>query len=417
MKLRRTVLLALAVLIPVGAVWFWQWHDYRRNAETHRLAHESLAASILAAAGGSCYRHCRGRGLDPVAVAETFEEVRQEVGSTWLALVNTQGEVVAQAGTPQVGGSGATQVTRLERPFQWPERGGRGRGGHGDGGALVAVQPLTLVLEHPTTNLDGALADALQRFVITALALSLAALLLVLVFALRLRSLGLRASLEASRERVRGLEFLRRLAAGLVHETKNPLGVVRGFAERLTRDRLDEPAVQSSAAAILAETDRTVARLDEFLLLSRPSEIKRERFALAPFLEELAQLVGPDLEARDAAIEIDAPELEIEADREQARRLFLNLLLNASQALESGGRITLRARQEDQVLRIAVEDDGRGVPPEIRDTLFEPYVSSRMQGTGLGLSIAQRIALDHGWQLRYAPRDGGGSRFVVEIPG
>ena len=76
----------------------------------------------------------------------------------------------------------------------------------------------------------------------------------------------MRASLEASRERVRGLEFLRRLAAGLVHETKNPLGVVRGFAERLTRDRLDEPAVQSSAAAILAETDRTVARLDEYLI-------------------------------------------------------------------------------------------------------------------------------------------------------
>jgi signal transduction histidine kinase len=267
-------------------------------------------------------------------------------------------------------------------------------------------------MEYPRDRLDAALSDEWQRMLQVGIGVSAAIALAVLAMGLRLRGAALRENLAASREQVRALDYLARLGAGLVHETKNPLGVVRGFGERLERVDLPEEERRNAARAILSETDRAVARLDEFLLLSRPSEIRRESCDLEGLVAEVAMLLDPDLHTKGATLDVGGVTGTVSADREQIRRLLLNLLLNAVAAIGEHGRVEVRTEAREGGLRVVVEDDGAGVPEEIRESLFEPYVTGRSGGTGLGLSIARRIALDHGWRLGHA----GGSRFVLEIP-
>ena len=220
----------------------------------------------------------------------------------------------------------------------------------------------------------------------------------------------LEASLETSRERVRALEYLGRIGAGLAHETRNPLSVVRGHAQRMREKAEDEPAVRRAAAAIEEETDRTLARLDEFLMLSRPAPLRSERLDLRELLDGLAELLVPDLESKHALLEVRGGPVTVNADRDQTRRLFLNLLLNAVQAIGDGGRIVAAI----EATRVRILDDGPGVPEEIRESLFEPYVSGRVGGTGLGLALARQVAGAHGWTLRHEAGETG-AILIVEM--
>jgi signal transduction histidine kinase len=271
-------------------------------------------------------------------------------------------------------------------------------------------------MEYPRDRLEAELADEWQRMLQVGVGVTAAFLLAVLAVGMRLRAAALRERLAASREQLRALAYLGRLGAGLVHETKNPLGVVRGFAERLDTVDLPEPERRKAVRAIISETDRAVSRLDEFLLLSRPSELRKTEVDLAGLCAELAELLGPDLDARGAGLELASVSGVLTADREQVRRLLMNLLLNAVAALDDGGRVEVRTEPSRAGTRLLIEDNGRGVPAELRESIFEPYVTGRSGGTGLGLSIARRIALDHEWRLSYEPREGGGSRFALEIP-
>jgi len=275
---------------------------------------------------------------------------------------------------------------------------------------------VTLTLLLSPEILAQKLAQRRTRFIVTTSVLSLAILLFGGVFWMRTRSLKLRGALEEGRRKLQSLESLRRLGAGLVHETKNPLGVVRGFAERISRTPLEPDKLASTARAIIDETDRTVARLDEFLLFSRPAELRRTALDVRALFDELATLLDADLETADAELVIECCGAQIDADHDQIRRLFLNLLLNAIQAVEPGGRITVSCRKGEDALLLTVEDDGAGVPEALYSTLFEPYVSDRKGGTGLGLSIASRIAVDHGFELRHEPVQPHGTRMILEVP-
>ena len=418
MTFPRIAIRVLLIAVPLLGAWVWQWQEYRGQQAEHRRENTQFAQAILAAVEGVAMRNCRGGGFDSQELASTFEEMRARVGSQWVALEDGSGRILAEAGARPTspGEEGAHDI--LRQPFDPPRPRGRGRGqwSRRSGVLPLPKSPMTLVLAHPRQALEEKLATDLRRFLLTATALSLCIVLASVLLLLRARALEVRSRLATSREKVRSLEFLSRLGAGLVHETKNPLGIVRGFAERLTQEDCDGVCVKRSAASIVAETDRTVARLDEFLLLSRPSAVRKRPFELQPFLEELAELVGPDLEQKKASISTPKTQAIIEGDREQARRLFLNLLLNASQALGDEGSLTIRCHQSADRLEIAVEDDGAGVPHEIRDSLFQPYVSARVGGTGLGLAIAKRIATDQGWDIRYEALPAGGSRFLVSLP-
>lgn len=413
---------SLVALLAVGA---WQVDDFRDQRDEHLLDHQRRGSALLAAVEGLANREFRGGRYDPAALAVTLDEARATFDLEWVSIALPGGELLGSTG-PRPEASLPHFVFEHDFEPLRPRRAGRGpRWGPGESEQTLAAGPVALTLILSPAVLDAKLAEGRARFLVSTSALGLVILLFGGVFWMRTRSLELRGDLEAGRRQLASLESLRRLGAGLVHETKNPLGVVRGFAERIARTPLEPDQLAQTARAIIDETDRTVARLDEFLLYSRPAQLRRTRLDVCALFEELALLLEADLESAGAELTIECEGAQLDADHDQLRRLFLNLLLNALQAVgsddtgdtgDTGGHITLACRPARGSLVLSVEDDGCGVPEALHTTLFEPYVTQREGGTGLGLSIAARIATDHGFRLRHEPRQPRGTRMLLEVP-
>ena len=132
---------------------------------------------------------------------------------------------------------------------------------------------------------------------------------------------------------------LSQAAAGLAHETRNPLGLIRGWTQRLAEIGVNSGDGRQHAQAVIEECDRVTARINQFLAFARPSEPKSERFDLARLVEELAALLEPDLDAKQLTLSRMAAGSEILADREMLRQALFNLLQNAIQAAPVGGTV------------------------------------------------------------------------------
>lgn len=422
----------MASLLAIVAVSSWQYAEHQEQQAERLHDHQHHGQVLLAACDGVAARECRGGRYDPVSLDKSLQDVLEVFELDWLSLSNDDGTWSASAGHLPPDGD---KLYRFEKAFEplRPIHVGRGPGagqgagqgaGPGSGPGTSSERTLmpldatfTLALVTSSTSLKHNLAADRTRFLATTATLILTIALLAGVFWTRNRTFAMAAKLAAGQREVESLEVLRRLGAGLVHETKNPLGVVRGFADRIARQPLQPEQLAEAARAILDETDRTVARLDEFLLFSRPAHLRRETVSVQALYGELAVLLDPDIETAGAELVVACEDAQISADRDQLRRLLINLMLNAIRALSSGGRLVLGCEpQRDGGLTLTVTDDGSGVPEELRHTLFEPYVSGREGGSGLGLAIASRIAIDHGFTLSYRPVDPQGTCMMLEVP-
>lgn len=229
------------------------------------------------------------------------------------------------------------------------------------------------------------------------------------------RGVALRSSLALAEEQNRYLREMNLAASGLAHETKNPLNALRIAAQTLADATPSSPHWKEKVKLIADEADRLDSRINEWLAFSRPREAKPEPVPLDSLFKDLRTVVSLDAEEQKAHLDLRHGDAVVRADREMLRQLLFNVLLNGVQALEDGGhlQVSVEAQGEGSV-RIVVEDDGSGVPPENRDRLFAPYFTTRPHGSGLGLAICRRIALAHGWGLRYEPRVPRGSMFVLD---
>jgi signal transduction histidine kinase len=213
----------------------------------------------------------------------------------------------------------------------------------------------------------------------------------------------------------RHLRDLGQAAAGLAHETRNPLGLIRGWTQRMAESGADSCDGRQQARAVMEECDRLTARINQFLAFARPSDPKLERFDPAGVIDELAVLLEPDLSAKQVTLSRMAAGMTILADREMLRQALFNLLQNAVQACPEKACVeTAAVRAREGQVRIEVRDRGPGVPGDDVEKLFTPYFTTRVGGTGLGLAIVRRIAAAHGWGVGYAPRPGGGATFWLD---
>jgi signal transduction histidine kinase len=203
-------------------------------------------------------------------------------------------------------------------------------------------------------------------------------------------------------------------AAGLAHETRNPLNIIRGLAHMISR-RPETPAeVQNKSREIIDEADKVAAQLNEFINYSRPREVRRSILPLAPVIAEVVRALSYDVEEKHLKVHISSEQLQVEADEQLLRQALFNLLLNAIQAVDASGEIQIivqRRGPSEAVLDI--RDNGPGVPPERRTEIFKPYVTSQKQGTGLGLAVVQQIVLAHGWDIQCLPNDPSGALFRI----
>lgn len=207
---------------------------------------------------------------------------------------------------------------------------------------------------------------------------------------------------------------------GFAHEVKNPLAAISGAAQ-LLQLRARDARERDLAQLILSESGRLAALADK--LLGTRSELATRAVNVHAMLERAAQMLG--VERPDIAVVRDYdPSLPaLQGDPDRLLQILLNLARNAVEA--NARRIVLRSRAEAGVrdangrtipaLRIEIEDDGDGVPPEIETTLFEPMVSGRADGSGLGLALSREIAREHGGELSWRRR-GDGSCFVLLLP-
>jgi signal transduction histidine kinase len=203
-------------------------------------------------------------------------------------------------------------------------------------------------------------------------------------------------------------------AAGLAHETRNPLNIVRGLAQMLSKQQ-DVPAeIRDKSLEIINETDRVTAQLNEFINYSRPREVRRTATNLNSIVAEVVRALNYDLEEKKVQLQVLADPLIIEADEQLLRQALFNLVLNAVQAVPANGEIRVRAgKNENAEVFVEIADNGPGVAPEHRSEIFKPYFTTNQKGTGLGLAVVQQIVLAHGWEIECLENQPSGATFRV----
>ncbi len=215
----------------------------------------------------------------------------------------------------------------------------------------------------------------------------------------------------------------RAVIRGLAHEIKNPLGGLRGAAQLLDRE-LPDRGHREYTRIIIHEADRLRKLVDRMMGSYQP--IRTKRVNIHQVLDHVRKLVQVEKQEGLSIRQDYDPSLpELEGDREQLVQALLNIVRNAAEAMNGNGNISLRTRVKRfvkignvlhrRVIRVDIEDDGPGVPNELREQIFYPMVTGRTEGTGLGLSIAQDIIGRHGGLIEFASVPGH-TRFTVYLP-
>lgn len=382
----------------------------------------SLAAGIRAQSRMGRYR--------PERLSAIFEEVGAGPGVLGLRLEGPSGGLLASAGPnpafetprqPGVGWHGEYMTASTDVRFtgrRGPPEEGRGRRGwytHDD-----ALE------EHPWDEEDYRLAVALDTRpmqteirrsavgrLIIALALAAAAALGAVLAANRLRQRDLRAELALARERSAHLERLAQLGAGLAHETKNPLGVVRGLAQSIVDTPGTQADVKRMASDIVDEADRTVRQISTFMKLARPEPPAPGTIDLDVFFEAFLPLLRTEAAGTSVTVDYEPAGVTVLADEALLRRALLNLVSNAVRACGDRGQVTIAAGQREGTTVLTVTDTGRGIPAENLERVTEPYFTTEADGHGLGLAIVQEIADAHGWLIEFESAQGAGTRVTL----
>ena len=210
------------------------------------------------------------------------------------------------------------------------------------------------------------------------------------------------------------------LSADVAHEMNNALTLLIGWLELLRMDREDDPVVQRTVEVLMGEANR-MARLTRNLLeVARDNGEVVHPLDMRTLLTEVLTLVGYEMQSSniDLQSELQSELPYVTGSSGRIKQAVLNLLINARQAMPSGGRVTVSAASDDDGnLRLAVEDTGPGVSADIREDIFSPYFTTKSDGTGLGLHVTKRIAEDYGGRLELESQASKGARFVLLLPG
>ncbi len=393
---------------------------------------EALGQRLLAVAGTAAYLVEGDRlgdwsfdpepGTDLLWLGSRLEQIRRENDLAEITLCDRDGYVVYSA-TGRLSRGQENVFWDVDRPAVELARGGVAASSRlYRSGALIQksahVPILTsvgdvagvLTVEGDADFFDAL--DALRRgaWITAALVLVFLGLLGVLLARINL-------SLERSRAtlaRQESLAAMGRMTAGIAHEIRNPLGIIRGAGEHLARLLADRGITDEATSFIPEEVDRLDRVLAGYLAFGADAPGEPENLDLASVVRRTVRLV-----ARDLAVEIDEPlpAAPCRGDPRRLQQVLLNLFLNARDAMPAGGRVTVALASADGRHRVTVTDEGSGLQGAARLRAFEPFWTTKDKGGGLGLAVSQRIAREHGGNLTLANRtDAPGCVAALELP-
>ena len=203
-------------------------------------------------------------------------------------------------------------------------------------------------------------------------------------------------------------------AAGLAHETRNPLNIIRGLAQMISKRPDPEGEIRTRSLDIINEADKVAAQLNEFINYSRPREVRRSVLALNPLITEVVRALNYDLEEKAIRLQMKGDAVKIEADDQLLWQALFNLVLNAIQAVERSGEIQIVVERTGAAEAcLEIRDNGPGIAAENRQEIFKPYFTMQEKGTGLGLAVVQQNVLAHGWEINCEANQPRGAVFRI----
>jgi two-component system NtrC family sensor kinase len=210
------------------------------------------------------------------------------------------------------------------------------------------------------------------------------------------------------------------LASGVAHEINNPLAIIRGNVELLEMNNSAGDHGPEELDTIMRQVSRIERIVKNLRAFSRSGDKTLSRFSLGEVLEDILDQVGHQVSLDPYSVTRDyrGKEIIIEADEDQLRQVFTNLIVNGLQAMEGGGAlfVDIGADPEDGLCRVAVADTGPGIGEEQMEKLFSPFYTTKSQGTGLGLAVSYGIVRDHGGEIEVLSEPGQGTIFCVILP-
>lgn len=226
-----------------------------------------------------------------------------------------------------------------------------------------------------------------------------------------------RKALEAEAIRSGKLSALGRMAAGIAHEIGNPLSSISTRLSLIER-RCDEPYLDESVAVLRQQIERISGIVRGVSHFARVRPREASRWPLDGLIEEGISVATLDRRAKEIRFEVRNrdPGLQVRGVRDHISQVFLNLLLNAVEAMLDGGTVTVESRSRDGWALFTVEDEGSGIELEARNHLFEPFFTTKSEGTGLGLAISHSLVTAHGGRIEVESPAGAGARFSVFLP-
>jgi two-component system sensor histidine kinase HydH len=221
-------------------------------------------------------------------------------------------------------------------------------------------------------------------------------------------------------ERSQRLASIGKLAAGVAHEIRNPLSSIKGFATYFKERYHKVPEDQKTAEIMIQEVERLNRVITQLLEFARPMDIHSKPTSFQVLVQDSLKLVEGDLSRKDLKVNIlipsDIPEIMIDPDK--FKQVLLNLFLNAVDAMEKDGTLSVEVGRDEapRGIRITISDTGRGIKEEDLPHIFDPYFTTKSSGTGLGLAIAHKIIESHGGKISVHSRAEMGTHVTISLP-
>lgn len=413
----------MSCLIALGILHTWHEREEQvLESQANSLVH--ALANVLRTMSSGQVKQSEG------VLDEVFAEVTQGTAIDGVVLVNEAGQCLASAGMPEQGPwNEQTQETgslhRKNDLLVWDVvdvgqcvQGRRGLGGWGrkllSGRLGEERNAMRLFVSIPLDSLRARWQrDRVVIAVICMVFLGLASTAAA-SWTLKQRSATYSEKLHRAAEEKQSLEEINLVAAGIAHEIKNPLGVIRGVVQRLLNHSVPPGELDDALPVVINEIDRTTSRINELLSFSNPKTPILEKISPGEHIRDLERLLADELEDTGIELNIENQIGLLKADPELFRRLLFNLIHNAMRFAPDSDVIKVAATRDSSGSGVlTVRDHGPGIAPDLTEKVFSAYYTTSPEGTGLGLAVVRRIVRAHDWKITCGPAPGGGAVFKI----